>query len=123
MTSNKNFLKISSLLDFFVFDCFHLSPRLRIQWRRWDLTSLVNLDAIVYLKKEISLGEERDEPREARESWIRQFSYVCSFVNLWAFYDCKHYCYWRLMRAVISDCNSYILFDNTGIPTEDEHLQ
>ena len=38
MTSNK-FLKISSLLDFCLFDCCHLSSRLRIQWRRWDSTS------------------------------------------------------------------------------------
>jgi hypothetical protein len=47
------------------------------------------------------------DPREARESRSRQFSCVCSFVSLWAFYDCKHYCYWRLMRAVISDCNPF----------------
>jgi len=37
MTLNK-FLKISSLLDFCLFDCFHLYPRFRIQWRRWDST-------------------------------------------------------------------------------------
>jgi hypothetical protein len=38
-------------LDFCLFDCCHLSPRLRIQWKRWYLASLVNLDAIVYLKE------------------------------------------------------------------------
>jgi hypothetical protein len=67
MTSNK-FLKINSLLDFCLFDCCHLSPRLRIQWRIWDSTSLGYFDAILYLKREISLGEKGDEPREARES-------------------------------------------------------
>jgi hypothetical protein len=57
MTSNK-FLKINSLLDFCLFDCCHLSPRLRIQWRRWDSTSLGYLDAIFYLNRDISLGEK-----------------------------------------------------------------
>jgi hypothetical protein len=33
---------------------------------------------------------------------------VWSFVSLWAFYDCKHYCYWRLMRAMISDFSSFV---------------
>jgi hypothetical protein len=85
MTSNK-FLKIRSLLAFCLFDCCHLSPRLRIQWRRWDLTSLVHLDVIFYLNKEISLGGGGiDEPREARERCSRQFSCVCSFISLWAF--------------------------------------
>jgi hypothetical protein len=60
-------------LDFCLFDCCHLSLRLGIQWRRWDSTSLVHLDAIVYLKKERSLEERKDEPREARESRNRQF--------------------------------------------------
>jgi hypothetical protein len=49
-----------------------------------------------------------DDPREARESRSRQFFCVCSFVSLWEFYDCKHYCHWRLMRAMTSDCNSSI---------------
>jgi hypothetical protein len=39
---------------------------------------------------------------------VGNFFCVCSFVSLWAFYDCKHYCYWRLMRAVILDFNSYV---------------
>jgi hypothetical protein len=57
MTSNK-FLKIDNLLDFCLFDYCHLCPRLRIQWRRWDSTALGYLDAIFYLKREISLGEK-----------------------------------------------------------------
>ena len=108
MTSNK-FLKINSLLDFCLFDYCHLSPRLRIQWRRWDSKSLGYLDSIFYLKREISLGErEIDEPREARERCSRQFFCVCSFVSLWAFFDCNHYYYWRLMRVVISDFKSFV---------------
>ena len=51
-----------------------------------------------------------DEPRETRESKSRQFSCVCSFVSMWAFYDCKSYCYWRLMRVVISDCKPLSIF-------------
>jgi hypothetical protein len=77
---------------------------------QWDSTSLVYLDNILYLKREISLGEGMDEPREARDSRSRQFSCVCSFVILWAFFDCKNYCYWRLMRVVILDCNSSFIF-------------
>jgi hypothetical protein len=79
-------MKISSLLDFCLFDCCHLSPRLKIQWRIWDSTLLIHLDAIVYLNKEIYLGGGGiDEPRKARERCSRQFSCVCSFVSLWAF--------------------------------------
>jgi hypothetical protein len=48
------------------------------------------------------------ETREARESRSRQFLYVCSFVSQWAFYHCKHYFYWRLMRVVISDCYYFV---------------
>jgi hypothetical protein len=49
-----------------------------------------------------------DEPREARESRSRQLFCVCSFLIMWAFYDCNPYYYWILMRAVTSNCNSFI---------------
>ena len=70
---------------------------------------LVGLFGCYFLFKEgdISWRKGIDEPREARESGRRQFSCVCSFVSLWEFYDFKHYCYWRLMRDVISDCNYF----------------
>jgi hypothetical protein len=67
-------------LDFCLFDCCHLSPRLRIQWRRWDSTSLGYLDVIFYLKKEISLGEGLGMSQERLERvGVGNFSCVCSF--------------------------------------------
>jgi len=50
------------------------------------------------------LKKKIHDPRESRESRSRQFLCVCSFVSLWEFYDCKHYCYWVLVRDVILDC-------------------
>jgi hypothetical protein len=78
MTSNK-FLKISSLLEFCLFDCCHLSPRLRIQWRRWDSVSLGYLDAIFYLKREISLGEGEGMSQERLER-VGIGSFLCVFI-------------------------------------------
>jgi hypothetical protein len=72
--------------------------------------NLLSLFGCYFLFKEgdISWRKGIHEQREARESRSRQFFCVCSFVSLWAFYDCKHYCYWRLMRPVISNCNSSV---------------
>jgi hypothetical protein len=39
---------------------------------------------------------------------VGSFLVCVHFVRLWAFYDCKNYCYWRLMRAMISDCNPFV---------------
>jgi hypothetical protein len=78
MTSNK-FLKINSLLDFCLFDCCHLSARLRIQWRRWDLTSLGFLDDIFYLKREIYLGEGGWMGQEKLER-VGIGSFLCVFI-------------------------------------------
>jgi hypothetical protein len=78
MTSNK-FLKISSLLDFCLFDCCHLSPRLRIQWRRWDSNSLIYLDAILYLKREMSHGDKGGMSQERLER-VGMGSFLCVFI-------------------------------------------
>ena len=73
---------------------------------------LLRLFGCYFLFKEgdISCIRRIHEPREARESRSRQFFSVCSFVSLWAFYDCKHYWYWRLMGDVISDCKPLSMF-------------
>jgi hypothetical protein len=90
MTSNK-FLKISSLLDFCLFDCCHLSPRLRIQWRRWDSTSLGYLDVIFYLRKERSLGEGGFMSK--RDERVVGGTLPVIIVTLRGFCFCKHLCY------------------------------
>jgi hypothetical protein len=66
-------------LDFCLFDCCHLSPRLRIQWRRWDSTSLGYLDVIFYLKREISLGEKGGMSQERLER-VGIGSFLCVFI-------------------------------------------
>ena len=108
ITSNK-FLKISSLLDFCLFDCCHLSPRLRIQWRRWYSTSLGYLDAIFYLRKERALGEGLDSWSKRDERVVRG-TWPVIIITLRGLSFFKHLCHWRFMIYVLSECISCFIF-------------